>query len=662
MSKTPRQYKASPAKERLAFLEEAYRHTLDSLEMAASLGIPEGVKPLSTVTQILTETTHRLRKLLKFKALAFFLVREPSGDLYLARCHPPAKTQTMEEQMRLLVESGSAAWALQRKRAVFTTPAGAKGQLLLHSVTTASRIRGVFLGWIDQDIKTITDSSLTLLTIVLRGSASLLEGLELYGLLRQTNSELKAKVRDLEKSQRTLTSEIGRRRKVEEELKHQALHDPLTGLPNRTLMLDRIQQAIHRARRRDGICYAVAFMDLDKFKLVNDTLGHDTGDKLLTRVGERIIESIRQMDTVARFGGDEFVIFLEELSEPREAVRVMKRVRQALAKPFDIDGHSVTVTGSFGMVFGPVRLVNPDNLIKMASTAMHTAKEAGRNQIKVFNAKMSVRAKKHASLRTGLRRAVEDGHTGVLFTPSFSFKDSRLSGFEAVPAWRSKEWGQLRGDELLELADKESVAWPLWIATLQKALENLRTWRAGKSVFKKLAVFMKLKQSRLLPADMAQSVLDALERNGIKGGSLRLEIPEDTLIAGGEALASQLSKLKARGVHLSIGNFGERFFTIHGGIPSLFESVTIDPSKLSNQPPQRSKDLLNSLMSIAKALDLSVVAEGAGNKETAGILASLDCLKTQGNSISQPLTAEQTLTFIKCFGAGEPAIRGKRRP
>ena len=661
MSKTSRQSKASPAKERLAFLEEAYRHTLDSLEMAASLGIPEGVKPLSTVPQILTETTHRLRKLLKFKALAFFLVREPGSDLYLGRCHPPARAALMEEQMRLLVESGSAAWTLQRKRAVFTTLAGAKGQLLLHSISTASRIRGVFLGWIDQDIKTITDSSLTLLTIVLRGCASLLEGLELYGLLRQANSELKAKVRDLEKSQRTLTSEIGRRRKVEEELKHQALHDPLTGLPNRTLMLDRIQQAIHRSRRREGICYAVAFMDLDKFKQVNDTLGHDTGDKLLTRVGERILESIRQLDTVARFGGDEFVIFLEELAGPSEAVRVMKRVRQALAKPFDIDGHPVTVTGSFGMVFGPARMVSPDNLIKRASTAMHSAKEAGRNQIKVFNAKMSVRAKKHATLRTGLRRAVEGGLTSVLFTPSFSFKDSRLSGFEAVPSWKSKEWGQLRGDELLELADQEGVSWPLWMATLEKALDNLRVWRAEKSAFKKLAVSMKLKQSRLLPTDMAQSVVNALERTGITGGSLRLEIPEDTLITGGEGLAFQLSKLKALGVRLSIGSFGERFFTIHGGTQSLFESVTIDPSKLAHQPPKRSEELLTSLMSIAKALDLSVVAEGADNEETAGLLACLECLGIPGNSISQPMTAEQTLAFIKCFGAGEPALDGKDR-
>jgi len=153
--------------------------------------------------------------------------------------------------------------------------------------------------------------------------------------------------------------------------------------------------------------------------------------------------------------------------------------------------------------------------------------------------------------------------------------------------------------------------------------------------------------------------LNALEHTDIKGKSLRLEITEDTLIAGGEGLASQLSMLKSQGVHLSIGNFGERFFTIQGGTTSLFESVTIDPSKLSHQPPQKSKELLNSLMSIAKALDLSVVAEGVDNEEATSILASLECLGIQGSSISQPLTAEQTLTFIKCFGAREHTVQSK---
>lgn len=652
--------KVSPGRERLAFLEEAYRHTLESLEMAASLGIPEGIKPLGTVTQILNETSLRVRKLLKFKAVAFFLVREPSGDFYLARCTPQGRARQMEEEMRLLVESGSAAWALQRKRPVFTSPGTMEGQLLMHSMTTASRIRGMFLGWLGQDIKSISDTSLTLLTILLRGSASLLEGMELYGLFRKANSELKAKVRDLEESQRSLKREIERRRKVEEQLKHQALHDPLTGLANRTLMRDRIQQAVRRSQRRDGVCYAVAFMDLDKFKLVNDTLGHDAGDKLLVRVGERILESVRQLDTVARFGGDEFVIFLEELTSPSEAIRVMKRVRQGLARPFEIDSHNVTVTGSFGLVFGPVRLSNPDILIKKANTAMHAAKEAGRNRIKVFSARMSGRAKMNAALLTGLSRAVAGRATGVLYVPTLSSVDLRLSGFLAIPTWRAKGIGELRDEELTELAAKEGLAWSLWLLTMTKAMDGLKDWLGQHQA--DMAVTMRLKQSQLPPSGLAHEVLAGLERAGLPGASLRLEIPEDTLVSGGEHLVHELTRLKDRGVRLSVGDFGERFFSFHGVSPSLFESVTIDSSKLADQPAKRSKELMGSLVSIAKALDLSVVADGVDNKETADIIANLNCLGMQGESLSRPLTAEQALKFIKSSNVCTPQLSADDKP
>jgi len=660
---THKNLKASAGKERLAFLEEAYRHALDSLEMAASLGIPEGVKPLGTVTQILSETSVRIRKLLKFKALAIFLVREPGGEFYLARCHPPGKARQMEEEMRLLVESGSAAWALQRKRPVFTSPGGVDGQLMIHSIATASRIRGMFLGWLAQDIKSISDASLTLLTILLRGSASLLEGVELYSLFRKTNTELKAKVRDLEESQRSLKREIERRRKVEEQLKHQVLHDPLTGLANRTLMRDRIQQAVRRSQRRSGVCYAVAFMDLDKFKLVNDTLGHDAGDKLLIRVGERIIESVRQLDTVSRFGGDEFVIFLEELTSPAEAIRVMKRVRKALAMPYDIDGHNVIVTGSFGLVFGPARLANPDHLIKKANTAMHMAKEAGRNRIKVFSTRMGGKAKKNEALLTGLKRAVTSETTGVLYVPTLSTENMRLNGFQAIASWRAKGIGELRGEELIELAAKEGLAWNLWLLTLSKAIEGLKTWFQDQSDSPEMAVTLRLRKTQLPGSGLADAVLDRLARAGLPGKVLRLEVPEETLISGGDQLVEELTRLKKHGIRLSVGDFGERFFSFHEVNPALFESVTIDSSKLADQPLKRSKELIGSLVSLAKALDLSVVAEGVDTKETADILANLDCLGMQGESLSRPLTAEQALKFIRKSGScdtGRPGADSKK--
>ncbi|KAF0233664.1 MAG: Diguanylate cyclase/phosphodiesterase with PAS/PAC [Desulfovibrionaceae bacterium] len=646
---------------RLAILEEAHRQTLDALELAATMGITQGVKPLGTVVQILEETAGRLRKLLKFKALAFFLVREPGGELYLARCHPPGKARDMQEEMRILTESGSAAWALERKRPVFTSSGVSDGQLLLHSLTTASRIRGMFLGRLGQDIKTISDASLSLLTIVLRGGASLLEGLELYGLLRQANSELKAKVRDLEDSQRSLKREIEHRRKVEEQLKHMALHDPLTGLPNRTLMRDRIQQAIRRSQRHNSAAYAVAYMDLDKFKLVNDTMGHAVGDKLLVQVGERIVASVRQLDTVARFGGDEFVIFLEELAFPGEAVRVMKRVRQALAEPFEIDGNTLRITGSFGLVFGPVRLLNPDSLIKNADTAMHMAKEAGRNRIKVFTMKMRGLAKMTAGLATELRRAVNSGRTDVLFSPTLSTTDLRLCGFEAVPCWQTKDKRVLRGEELMDVAEKASLAWELWRRTLEKALVLLHGWRVENDAFTRLLVTLRLGRTQLPAAGLADAVCAALKAADLPGSALHLDIPEDTLAMGGETLIEQIADLKDCGVRLCVGDFGERFFSFQGGRGSILDSLSMQSPKSARRGGDALQPALDSLKFLAKALDLPAIGDEVRTDNTE-LLTTLTCLGLQRDSLSRPVSAEEVVQLVRQTQQCSAGALGEEKP
>ncbi len=665
MKKTkPTTPKASVSKERLAYLEEAYRHTLESLEMAASLGIPEGVKPLGTEKQILDETASRLKKLLKFKAMAFFLVREPGGDFYLARCYPPQKAVQMEEELRVLVESGSAAWALQRRRPVFTTPSVAGEQLLLHSMATASRIRGMFVGLLGEDIKNISDASLTLCTIVLRGCASLMEGLQLYALLRHANSDLKTKVKDLEESQRSLKREIERRIKVEEALKHQALHDPLTSLPNRTLMLDRVQQAIRRSLRRETSYYALAYMDLDKFKLINDTLGHDAGDKLLVRVGVRILESVRQHDTVARFGGDEFVIFLEEISLPGEAVRVLKRVRQALAAPMDIDGHPVSVTGSFGLVFGPVRQATPDKLLKQANTAMHMAKEAGRNRVKVFSDKLRGMVRTQASILADLRRAVEAGRSDVLYSPLYSMADEpRFIGFEAVPVWEHKGKAN-SGGELMEMASREGVAWSLWLATLGKALTALGAWKTEAPDAESAMVSLRYDLLSPPQSDLAETVLAMLANAGLPGDALGLEISENVLASGGEYLAAQLTRLKQAGVRLTACGLGDRFFSFQADHPAVFGSLRINPSTLPKGSGENAGELAGALVSLAKALGMDVLAagtDGVDGMETPELLGGSARPDMLSGTAARPLTAGQARAMLLAnAGTGAPGSKRKK--
>ena len=702
---TSNKVKGAPAKERLAYLEEAYRHTLESLEMAATLGMIEGESPPRTVIQVLRETASRLRGLLKFKAQAFFLVREPGGEFHLARCHPPAMAARMTQEMRLLVENGSAAWALRRNRPVFTSislpdaPDGAGGQLLLHAMSTASRIRGMFLGLTTQDTRTITDASLALLTIVLRSGASLMEGLELYGLLREANVALTAKVRDLEESKRSLTREIERRRKMEEILKHQTLHDPLTGLPNQTLMRDHIRQAINRARRRHDFHYAAAFLDLDRFKLVNDTLGHDAGDHLLVQVARRLQDCVRRLDTVARFGGDEFVIFLEDLGSPDEALRVMDRVLSSLHSPFDINGHSPRVTGSIGLAFGDLGVNTPERLIKNADAALRQAKKAGRDRIEVFSAGLRRKPSQEAAHATELHRDLTSGppdptggsgRTGALYLPALSTEDMRLKGFVAIPVWTAGDGNVVKGEELTRLAALAGVGRKLWQATLQKALGDMRAWRDGSGIFSSLAVSLVLWPLQLFPAQatagedlaegtgpvgprdkdewagLAETVRSALEQAGLPGEALHLDVSEQSLEYGGEDLTGQLARLKGIGVRLCVGGFGERLFTMPAGRPRFPEGLEGGPAgrPASDFVPAHPGDAHappDALTALARALNVPL--ETVAPDDARGTISVkgpeiLPGLQAEG-ALSRPLTEEEARELMRSAGNATPKAAGE---
>ncbi len=632
--------------QRLAVLEESHRQTRDALELAATLGVADGAHALTTPLKILTETTLRVRKLLRFKVLAFFLVREPGGEFYLAHCHPPSRTRLMEEHMHRMVESGSAAWALQRTRPVFSPALKPEGPLLLYPMATAARIRGIALGWLDQDMQSITDTSLSLLAIVLRSAASLLEGVELYTLLRKTNADLRTRVRDLENARHTLEREITRRVKVEAALTHQALHDPLTALPNRTLIHDRILLAIRRSQSKEDFHYAVVFMDLDRFKLVNDTFGHAAGDTLLVMVSRRICETLRRADTVARFGGDEFILCLEDLEGPRQAVRTLKRLRLALARPFAIDGHQLMITGSFGLVFGPTapkRPPRPDSLIKSANVAMHAAKEGGRNRIKVFTNAMSKAARQQAALLRDLKKALLSGQTGALFVPLPSGNAGAIGGFEVTPSWTNPARGCLQGQELAALAEEAGVGVELGQRTFALACARLARWREAHLPAKTFVLALRPTRSQMAQADFATATLAQLDKAGLPPATLRLEIPEDALLSGGEFLLSMLTQLKGSGVDLCAGEFGERFFAFHAGHKDLIDSIRLDSARMAAAAQSHRGEILASLAAMARALGISVLSNSA---------------EAGGTELpAEPMTPEEVETMLE--GEGRERERGR---
>jgi len=637
------------ARQRLEALEQAQCLTMEALELAASIGLAGTPRTLHTQNQVLADTSRRIRSLLPLKALAFFLVREPGGSFIPAKCWPPARRDFFERQVRQLAETGTAPWALHRGGPVFTTPLSGKGELLLHTLSTPSRIRGMFLGLIETDLKDIPDASLKLATIVLNNTAAMIESVELYSLWRTANSQLRERVRDLERSRRSLRREIERRRAVEEQLKHQTLHDALTGLPNRTLIQDRIAQTIRRCQRRvqgrDKAVFCVAFMDLDRFKLVNDNLGHAAGDALLVETGRRVQAALRELDTVARIGGDEFVILLEELSSPGEAVRVIRRVRAGLAEPLDMEGFSLGISASFGLAFGLDSQSSPGELIEEADIAMQAAKLAGRDRIRVYSGTLRAMDKSRNTHAARLRGALHARRTAALFVPTFTPPGPNLTGFEAIPAWDDGKGGFLYGKHLWELARRASLDWELWQRTLAEGLAQLVAWRAEAGCGN-LTLSIHLGRSLAPRTDLTDTVEELLADQALPGDALRLEVPEHALGTPSERLAAQLQRLKRLGVRLCVGQFGERAFSFLGQHPELMDSMRIDPCPEQAREPGADQDeKARASADLAAALGLDAVERTLHRDDVLGPGGPLGQGALDG--ALRPLTAQEALELAR---------------
>ncbi|WP_243310733.1 sensor domain-containing diguanylate cyclase [Fundidesulfovibrio agrisoli] len=640
--------RASP-KQRLEAMEQAYCLTMEALELATAMGVGATPRSMHNPAQVLADSAQRVRGLVPMKALAYYLIREPGGGFNLAKCWPPSRRRFFEREMAHLAETGSAPWALHRDGPVFTTPKSGKGELFVHTLSTPSRIRGILLGLLDQEVKTIQDAPLKLVTIVLRNTAALLESVELYSLWRSANAQLKDRVRDLERSRRSLRREIERRRAVEEQLKHQTLHDALTGLPNRTLIRDRIMQAIRRGMRRnrnqENAAFCVAFMDLDRFKLVNDHLGHAAGDALLVETGRRVQEGLRELDTVARIGGDEFVILLEDLTSPGEAVRIIKRVRANLGESLDLEGFSLGISASFGLAFGPSSLSTPEELIEQADVAMQAAKQAGRDRIRVYCKALRALERSRTTHVARLRSALHAGRTTALFVPTFAAQGPNLTGFEAVPAWDDGQGGFIYGKQLWNLAKHSSLEWELWERTLSEGLAQLATWRE-ESGCGGLALTMHLGRSLVPRSGIPDAVEETLQNLGLPGSALRLEVPEHSLLESTERLTEQLRRLKKFGVRLCVGDFGERFFSFLGQHPELIDSMRIDPCVEDAASPEADQEV--------KAACLRKVADSLGLEAQEHTLSREAVLGPQGplgqgalDGSLRPLTAQEALEMVR---------------
>lgn len=442
--------------------------------------------------------------------------------------------------------------------------------------------------------------------------------------------------------------DITERKRMEGQLRHQALHDPLTGLANRTLCLDRISQAMRRSRRRENYYFAVVFLDLDRFKVINDSLGHRFGDQVLMETGNRLTEHVRTLDTVSRFGGDEFVLLLDELTSPGEAIRIIKRIRRALAQPFVFNDTPVQTTASLGIVLSPIGEAKASDVLQRANIAMHRAKEAGRNRFKVFTSRMLENAVDQLTLENDMRRGLESGEFHVEYQPIMDLDGSDLMGFEALARWTHPHRGPVPPSEFIPIAEETGIILQLGEWVLRTALETLAQWRKTTPGAEGLFMSVNISSKQFAGMELDKIVLRALRDNRIPPRSLKLEITESTILENPEAAVRILKQLRKKGVHFSIDDFGTGYSSLSQLQQLPVDTLKVDRSFISRMKSDpENMEIVKAVIALAHSLDLNVVAEGVEEPEQLCSLIDLKCQCVQGFFFHKPLSTDEALVLLE---------------
>ncbi|MBU1611759.1 MAG: EAL domain-containing protein, partial [Proteobacteria bacterium] len=442
--------------------------------------------------------------------------------------------------------------------------------------------------------------------------------------------------------------DITERKRMETQLRFQAMHDPLTNLANRTLCHDRIGQALERARRRSEYYYAVLFVDLDRFKVINDTLGHAVGDQLLREVSLRIAECTRELDTVARFGGDEFIVLLEEMHSPRKAIQVVKRMRENLRKPITLAGNEVQVTGSIGIVLGPGDYQSADEVVRYANIAMHRAKGKGRDRFKVFSTKLLDHAVQLMTMETDMDNAMAVGEFYMNYQPIVRIKGGeRLYGFEALVRWHHPDRGQVPPADFIPIAEETGLITDLGLWVLFESARTMASWREKYPQAKDLFLSVNVSARQFSQQDLAGKIKRILELAKMPPDRIKLEITETAIMENAAQAVVVLKRLKEMGITLSIDDFGTGYSSMSYLQKLPLDNLKIDLSfvQMLDVAPENI-EIVKAIINLAHTLELEVVAEGVEKIEHQNILLALGCEYCQGYLYSHPLPKEEAEEFV----------------
>jgi diguanylate cyclase (GGDEF)-like protein len=438
----------------------------------------------------------------------------------------------------------------------------------------------------------------------------------------------------------TVVFDITERRHAEEQLRHAVLHDPVTGLPNRTLFLDRVRQAMARGRRNPGHMFGLLVLDLDRFKGVNDSLGHLAGDDLLAAVAGRLAPCLRPQDTLAHMG-NQFSVLVDDLDEPDDLVRVAERFRAALTRPVAVRGEEVFASATIGIAPGSPAYSEPEALLRDAHAAMHRAKAQGPGAFQVFDDGMHARAVARLHLETEMRRGLERGEFRLHYQPIVSLGSRRLAAFEGLVRWQHPQRGLLVPDDFLSLAEETGLILPLGQWVLEEGCRQVRAWRDRGLPGELPTMSLNLSGRQLAECDLVAEVRRALAAEGLSGSELDLEVTENVIMQDADSTRGCLDRLRDLDLGVSIDDFG----TGHSSLSHLdrlpVDTLKIDRSFLHGHGghPHKS-EIVRTIVTLGHDLGLEVIAEGIETREQLAALRAMGCDHGQGYLFSPPVDAE----------------------
>jgi diguanylate cyclase (GGDEF)-like protein/PAS domain S-box-containing protein len=450
--------------------------------------------------------------------------------------------------------------------------------------------------------------------------------------------------------------DITERKALEAQLAHQAFHDPLTGLPNRALFMDRLTHALARTGRRDSPV-AVLFLDLDRFKVINDSLGHGVADRLLVEVGRRLQTCLRPEDTVARLGGDEFAILLEDVDESA-AARVAERIASQLQSPFALDGREVFVTTSVGIALSRAGQSGPDEIIRDADLAMYQAKTKGKARYEVFDGRMNGLALQRLDLEIDLRSAVTRQEFKVYYQPIMTVETGCVAEVEALVRWEHPRRGLLPPAEFIALTEETGLIVPIGQWVLTEACRQARQWQQRHPSTPPLVMSVNLSARQFQQPDLVHEIGEALRQSGLDPGSLKLEITETVVMHDAASTLAKLQALKELGIRIAIDDFGTGYSSLSYLRRFPVDTLKIDRSFVSGVGAD-TEDLaiVRAVVQVARSLNLSVTAEGIETAKQLAQLHSLGCDRGQGDYFAKPLPAEAMDAFLASASRETPIDR-----